>query len=61
MIANENPNNFQSAAFGAYRFNDFEVDPGERLLKRRGHAIPLTRLRKPLTPCSASSVVLNTL
>jgi DNA-binding winged helix-turn-helix (wHTH) protein len=42
MIANENSNNFQSAANSSYRFSDFEVHPGERLLKRGGRAIPLT-------------------
>jgi DNA-binding winged helix-turn-helix (wHTH) protein len=42
MIANENSNNFQTAAAGSYRFNEFESHPGERLLKRSGHTIPLT-------------------
>jgi DNA-binding winged helix-turn-helix (wHTH) protein len=42
MIANENSNNFQTAAATSYRFSDFEVYPAERLVKRNGQAIALT-------------------
>jgi DNA-binding winged helix-turn-helix (wHTH) protein len=42
MTTNENSNNFQSADGVSYRFNDFEVYPGERLLKREGQSLPLS-------------------
>lgn len=41
MISKGNSNNFQSVLPTSYRFGEFDLQPGERLLKRNGEAILL--------------------